>query len=52
MKQFIFFLFAILVNNDASIAYALNATPEGLWQTIDDRTGKPRSLVRIIEKNG
>ncbi len=22
-------------------------TPEGLWQTIDDETGKPKSLVRI-----
>jgi uncharacterized protein (DUF2147 family) len=27
--------------------------PEGLWKTTDDRTGKPRGLVRIYqEKNG
>ncbi|HVL75986.1 MAG TPA: DUF2147 domain-containing protein [Noviherbaspirillum sp.] len=25
---------------------------EGLWRTIDDATGKPRSLVRISENNG
>jgi len=27
-------------------------TPEGLWQTIDDKTNKPRSLIRITETNG
>ena len=25
------------------------ATPVGLWKTIDDETGKPKSLVRITE---
>ena len=28
------------------------ATPAGLWKNIDDKTGKPRSLIRIIENNG
>ncbi len=28
------------------------ATPAGLWKTIDDTTGKPRSLIRISEHNG
>lgn len=28
------------------------ATPAGLWKTIDDETGKPRALVRIYESNG
>jgi uncharacterized protein (DUF2147 family) len=28
------------------------ATPVGLWKTIDDETGKPKSLVRITEQNG
>lgn len=28
------------------------ATPEGLWRSIDDETGKPRSLVRITQVNG
>ncbi|MEN2979469.1 DUF2147 domain-containing protein [Tistrella bauzanensis] len=27
-------------------------TAEGLWRTIDDETGKPRSLVRISETDG
>lgn len=29
-----------------------SASPAGLWQTIDDETGKPKSLVRITETNG
>ena len=32
-------------------AYADNS-PVGLWKTIDDATGKPRSLIRISDKNG
>lgn len=31
---------------------AAEATPTGLWKTIDDRTNKPRSLIRISEQNG
>ncbi|NEX64259.1 DUF2147 domain-containing protein [Noviherbaspirillum galbum] len=27
-------------------------TPVGLWKTIDDQSGKPKSLVRITEVNG
>ncbi len=27
-------------------------SPAGLWQTIDDKTGQPRSLVRIDLSNG
>ena len=38
------FLFAPL-----SIA---NDSPVGLWKTIDDKTNKPRSIVRIVEENG
>ena len=33
-------------------AFADSATPVGLWRTIDDETGKERSLVRITEANG
>jgi hypothetical protein len=29
-----------------------NTTPVGLWKTIDDKTGKERSLVRITEAGG
>jgi len=27
-------------------------TPVGLWRTVDDKTGQPRSIVRIWEENG
>lgn len=33
-------------------AWAQNNSPVGLWKTIDDQTGKPKSLVRITENNG
>lgn len=33
-------------------AWAQDGTPVGLWKTIDDETGKPKSLVRISEANG
>lgn len=35
----------------ASSAWAQN-TPVGLWKTIDDDTGEPTSLVRIVEDQG
>jgi uncharacterized protein (DUF2147 family) len=33
-------------------AYADSGSPVGLWRTIDDKTGKERSLIRITEDNG
>ena len=34
-------------------AYAANDTsPLGLWKTFDDKTGKPKGIVRIYEDNG
>ncbi|MGH8854502.1 MAG: DUF2147 domain-containing protein [Telluria sp.] len=33
-------------------AWAQNASPAGAWKTIDDETGKPKSVVRITEDNG
>ena len=27
-------------------------SPVGLWQTVDDHTGKPRGLVRVFESQG
>jgi uncharacterized protein (DUF2147 family) len=27
-------------------------TAAGLWKSIDDKTGKPRSLIRVSESNG
>lgn len=31
---------------------AVAASPAGLWKSIDDKTAKPRSLIRISEDNG
>ena len=33
-------------------AWANTEIPVGVWRTIDDKTGKERSLVRISEVNG
>ena len=33
-------------------ACAQSMSPVGLWQTIDDETKKPKSLIRIVEKDG
>ena len=33
-------------------AMAQNASPVGTWKTIDDETGKPKSLVRITDEGG
>jgi len=35
-----------------SAAFASELSPVGLWKPIDDNTGKPRGLVRIMEVNG
>jgi uncharacterized protein (DUF2147 family) len=36
----------------SSVAIAATDTPAGLWRTIDDKTGKDRSLVRITQRGG
>ena len=36
----------------AASAMAQDGTPVGVWKTIDDESGKPKSLVRITESNG
>jgi uncharacterized protein (DUF2147 family) len=36
----------------STLADANSTSPVGLWKTIDDATNKPRSLVRISDKNG
>lgn len=40
----------LFMSTQLSVAAA--ATPAGLWQSIDDKTNKPRSLIRINEQNG
>jgi uncharacterized protein (DUF2147 family) len=32
--------------------FAADASPAGVWKTIDDKTGQPKSLVEISEANG
>lgn len=34
------------------ISSATEGSPAGLWKTVDDVSGKPRSLIRIAESNG
>ena len=48
IKSMTFFalLFGALLNALAS------ESPVGVWRTIDDKTGKEKSLVRIVEANG
>jgi uncharacterized protein (DUF2147 family) len=36
----------------AAPAMAADTTPVGTWTTIDDATGKPKSIVQITESNG
>ncbi len=43
---------ATLVACAALSAIADTNTPAGVWRTIDDKTQKERSLVRIVESNG
>ena len=33
-------------------AWAQESSPVGLWKNIDDKTGKPKALIRITEGNG
>ena len=33
-------------------AFADDTTPAGVWKTIDDKTGQPKSIVEITEENG
>lgn len=50
------FLCALLAPMAAASAAARSATtdpsPVGLWRTVDDRTNKPRGIIRIYEENG
>ncbi len=33
-------------------AFATDASPAGVWKTVDDKTGQPKSIVEITEQNG
>jgi len=45
-----FYLLFILLFS--AVLFAAEKSPVGLWKTIDDATGKEKSLVRIWEENG
>lgn len=47
-----FFLAVALTLAAAAPAHAQDASPVGLWKSIDDVSGQPKSLVRISEANG
>jgi uncharacterized protein (DUF2147 family) len=36
----------------ASASHAIASSPAGLWKSIDDVTGKPRALIRLLEHEG
>jgi uncharacterized protein (DUF2147 family) len=52
MKTKLIIVLSLFLTSLTSVAFAAGATPAGLWRTIDDNSGKPRSLVRINENNG
>ncbi|HPX88579.1 MAG TPA: DUF2147 domain-containing protein [Methylophilaceae bacterium] len=52
MKKSILGLCCIALMFVTNIVIASESTPAGLWKTIDDKTGKPRSLIRITENDG
>jgi uncharacterized protein (DUF2147 family) len=47
-----FVLIAAVATFLSMYAWAADNSPVGLWKTIDDESGKPKSLVRITESNG
>jgi uncharacterized protein (DUF2147 family) len=48
-SRFLTCLAAFLVSG---FALAADLSPVGVWKTIDDKTGKPKGLVRIFERSG
>ena len=52
MKMVGLVLSCVLTFGLAAMAEAEIDSPAGLWKTIDDKTGKERSMVRIVENNG
>ena len=51
MKRLPFLLLLVLGVLGASPAWS-QATPAGLWKTIDDETKQEKSLVRIVDSGG
>ncbi len=51
MKKSFKFLYIVLLVT-ASSAFANNNAVIGQWQTIDDVTGKPKSIINIYDQDG
>lgn len=45
-------MMGLFLNAVALPVFASSTSPVGTWQTIDDKTGKPKSIVKITESNG
>lgn len=52
MRMNLVSVLGIVLLTMAQSAFAASHTPAGLWKSIDDNSGKPRSLIRITEQNG
>lgn len=52
MRIYFIRLLCILLLSLAQSVLAANQSPAGLWKSIDDNSGKPRSLIRITEHQG
>ena len=45
------FLLILLFVNGTHLLWAKSSSLEGLWETIDDRTGNKKAIVKIYKKN-
>lgn len=52
MKERILLLLSLAWLGFAFPVGADNSSPVGLWRSIDDKTGKERSLIRIVDSGG
>jgi uncharacterized protein (DUF2147 family) len=52
MKHLFTLVIAASLLFGSAAAQVARDTPVGTWKTIDDATGKPKSIVQITEQNG
>jgi uncharacterized protein (DUF2147 family) len=52
MRVFAALLIGAALSCAGPLAVAQSVTPAGLWRTVDDKTGKERSVVRIVDNGG
>lgn len=52
LKQSAVFAITVAAALMSSAAWADNASPVGLWRSVDDVSGKPRAAIRITESKG